>query len=106
MNERVYADYCNLYDGLFLSAFRTSKPQTEEALHEFIKIYLNLKSPQWYLGEDEPSSCYREPSITISEETVPINEYINITNTRFKKLERKNDLLDLSRSSLDVPISS
>ena len=43
MNERLYTDYCNLYDGLFLSSFRTTKPQTEEALHEFIKIYLNLK---------------------------------------------------------------
>ena len=105
MNERLYTDYCNLYDGLFLSSFRTTKPQTEEALHEFIKVYLDLKSPQWYLGKDGP--CYRGPSITISDETVPITEiqYINVTNTRFKKLKKKNDLFDLSRSNLDVPVS-
>ena len=94
MNERVYADYCNLYDGLFLPAFRTTQPQTEEALYEFLKVYLDLKSPQWYLGEHGP--CYRGPSITISDETVPIVRNMSRSRTRGSKSSRRKRIFLIS----------
>ena len=41
MNERLYTDYCALYDGLFLSVFHSCQPSTPEQLNKFLQTTQN-----------------------------------------------------------------
>ena len=99
--ERLYSDYCSLYDALFLSAFHRSKPKNESDLEEFFTKYLMNKSPQW--SSHGGYMTVFPVSVSIAQDNTPIETFIKDLNERRVKLMRKKNLLDLSKIRFPLP---
>ena len=99
--ERLYSDYCNLYDALFLSAFHFLKPENESDLEKFFVKYLANKSPQW--SSHGGYMTVTPASVSIAQDNTRIESLIKVLNDQRVQLVEAKDLLDLSK--IKFPLS-
>ena len=86
IHERLYSDYCYVYDAMARSTFARVKPHNQEVKESFVIKYLNHKTPLWQVDDGfltvapaQITMDYRTPLATTVLDKMEEESECNIT---------------------------
>jgi len=106
LHERLYSDYCHLYDAIARSSFNKEKPANPEERDSFIAKYLQHKTPLWQA--DNGFLRVAPVQITMDTNTLLSTTALSKMQETLEKVQSsKKDFVNLSRAALlDQPRTS
>ena len=95
IHERLYSDYCSLYDAAAKSVFAKVKPKDQNERDQFVTKYLRHKTPLWHVSDEylsvvpvqitmDSETCLASTSIPKMEKTLAAlqntdENYVNLS---------------------------